>query len=236
MRLLVLDGQPGWSPSLIDRIAASGLDLICCHQSQEAQQRLQGDPGSSPIDLLVLDLAVAALARSRFVSWVGQQQLNLPVMAVGSRLDEPSRVALLESWADDVMPQPLSVPEFVARCRALLRRQRLRLEQEQQRTPLTRLSHGAIAMVVEEHQVSLGGQPVELTPREFRLLEFLLRHPGQIHSRETLLEQVWGEYSSFELDPKTIDVHVRWLRLKLEADPSAPALITTVRGRGYRFG
>jgi len=77
---------------------------------------------------------------------------------------------------------------------------------------------------------------VDLTPREFRLLEFFLRHPGQILDRDTLLEQVWGECSSFELDPKTVDVHIRWLRIKLEADPASPTLITTVRGRGYRLG
>lgn len=236
LRLLLLDGQPGWSAAMRGQLDARGLELISCRQPEDAQHRLLPQETDAPIDLVVVDLAIDPPARRRFLTWASAQPLSQPILAVGSHLDEPRRVALLESWADDVMPQPLSIPEFVARCRALGRRARLRLEQERQRTPLTRLSHGDVAMLVEEHQVSREGRPIELTPREFRLLEYLLRHPGQVHSRDTLLEQVWGECSSYELDPKTVDVHVRWLRTKLEANPSAPTLITTVRGRGYRLG
>jgi len=88
----------------------------------------------------------------------------------------------------------------------------------------------------EEHRVCRDGVPVALTPREFRLLEHLLRHPGQVFDRVSLLEQVWGEFSALELDPKTVDVHIRWLRAKLEPEPAAPRLIVTVRGRGYQLG
>jgi len=236
LRLLLLDGHPGWTASLRSLVENQGLQLIACSHPEEAQQRLMPAEDSDPVDVVVVDLGIGTLARQRFARWVEAHRLSLPILAVGPQLDEPSRVQLLESWADDVLPQPLSMPEFAARCRALWRRQQLRLAQEQARNPLTRLCHAELTMLVMEHEVRLAGRPVDLTPREFRLLEFFLRHPGQILDRDTLLEQVWGECSSFELDPKTVDVHIRWLRIKLEADPASPTLITTVRGRGYRLG
>jgi len=236
LRLLLLDGHPGWTPALRSLVQSQGLQLIGCRHPEEAHQRLTPADDSDGIDVVVVDLGIGTLARQRFARWVGSHRLSQPILAVGARLDESSRVQLLESWADDVLPQPLSIPEFVARCRALWRRQQLRLAQEQARNPRTRLCHGELMLLVEEHEVHLSDRPVELTPREFRLLVYFLRHPGQILDRDTLLEQVWGECSSFELDPKTVDVHIRWLRTKLEPDPSAPTLITTVRGRGYRLG
>lgn len=233
LRLLVLDGEPGWDAALLEGLACHGLAPVHCSNTQQAQACLQ-QPGSA--DLIVVDLAIGAPQSQRFSHWLQQQTRHQPVLAVGSLLDEARRVQLLESWADDVLPLPLSLPEFVARCRALWRRQQLRLEQWRARNPTTRLSHGEIAMLVEEHAVWRAGEPVSLTPREFRLLEFLLRHPGQVLDRDTLLERVWGEMSSLELDPKTVDVHMRWLRIKLERDAASPQLITTVRGRGYRLG
>jgi two-component system phosphate regulon response regulator PhoB len=98
------------------------------------------------------------------------------------------------------------------------------------------LSHGPIEMVVEEHLVRRDGQPVTLSPREFRLLQFLMEHQGRVWHREELLSRVWGELEALDFDPKTVDVHIHWLRLKLEADPAHPCLITTVRGRGYCLG
>jgi two-component system phosphate regulon response regulator PhoB len=233
LRLLVLDGEPGWGAALLDAMASQGLAPRQCSDPQQAEACLQ-QPDCA--DLIVVDLAVAAPQSQRFSSWVQAHAQNRPVLAVGPLLDEARRVQLLESWADDVLSQPLSLPEFVARCRALWRRQQVRLAQWRDRSPTTRLCHGEIEMLVEEHVVWRAGEPVELTPREFRLLDYLLRHPGQVLDRDTLLERVWGEMSSLELDPKTVDVHVRWLRIKLERDAASPQLITTVRGRGYRLG
>lgn len=231
LRLLVLDGEPGWGAALLDGLTSQGLAPVHCSDPHEAEACLQ-QPGGA--DLIVVDLAIGAPQSQQFSRWLQQQPQ--PVLAVGALLDESRRVQLLESWADDVLAQPLCLPEFVARCRALWRRQQLRLAQWHQHNPTTHLCHGEIEMLVEEHAVWRAGEPVNLTPREFRLLEYLLRHPGQVLERDTLLERVWGEMSSMELDPKTVDVHVRWLRIKLERDPAVPQLITTVRGRGYRLG
>jgi len=233
LRLLVLDGEPGWGDALLASLASHGLAPHHCSDPQQAEACLQ-QPDCA--DLIVVDLAAGAPQSQGFSHWLQAHAQALPVLAVGARLDEHRRVQLLESWADDVLSLPLSLPEFVARCRALWRRQQVRLAQWRDRSPTTRLCHGAIEMLVEEHVVWRAGEPVELTPREFRLLEYLLRHPGQVLDRDTLLERVWGEMSSLELDPKTVDVHVRWLRIKLERDAASPQLITTVRGRGYRLG
>ena len=233
LRLLVLDGEPGWGTALLDGLASHGLAARHCSDPQQVEACLQQTDGT---DLIVVDLAIGAQQSQWFSRWLHEHGQPRPVLAVGTLLDESRRVQLLESWADDVLGLPLSLPEFVARCRALWRRHQLRLAQWRERTPTTRLRHGEIEMLVEEHAVWRAGEPVNLTPREFRLLEYLLRHPGQVFERDTLLERVWGEMSSMELDPKTVDVHIRWLRIKLERDAASPQLITTVRGRGYRLG
>lgn len=233
LRLLVLDGEPGWGAALMGSLAAQGLAPTHCSDPQEAESCLQ-DPDAA--DLVVVDLGIGIPASQRFSHWLQQHPSRVPVLAVGALLDEPKRVQLLESWADDVVSLPLSLPEFAARCRALWRRQQLRLAQWRDRSPRTRLQFGTVEMLVEEHAVWCDGASVELTPREFRLLEHLLRHQGQVFDRDTLLEQVWGEMSSLELDPKTVDVHIHWLRTKLECGGAASPLITTVRGRGYRLG
>jgi len=233
LRLLLLDGEPGWAPAVLAGLGSSGLVLERFTRVDDVKERLGGP--ESP-DLVVVDLAIGERESHRFGSWLDQRPGGWPVLAISPAADEALRVELLESWADDVIAMPLAQREFVARCHALRRRRQLLLEQQKARTPHTHLRHGAITMHVEEHQVWRDGEPVQLTPREFRLLAYLLRHQGQIHDRDTLLERVWGEFSSLELDPKTVDVHIRWLRLKLEDDPAAPRLITTVRGRGYRLG
>jgi two-component system phosphate regulon response regulator PhoB len=233
LRLLVLDGEPGWGTALLDGLSSHGLSPLHCSDPQQAEACLQ-QPDSP--DLIVIDLAIGVPQSQRFSRWLRERSQPQPVLAVGALLDEGRRVQLLESWADDVLNLPLSLPEFVARCRALWRRHQLRLAQWRESTHTTRLRHGEIEMLVEEHAVWRAGEPVSLTPREFRLLEYLLRHPGQVLDRDTLLERVWGEMSSLELDPKTVDVHIRWLRIKLERDAASPQLITTERGRGYRLG
>lgn len=233
LRLLVPDGDLGWGEALQTVLGSHGLTLHPCSRDGEAQDALLDEPS---VDLIVVDLDMASSRCQRLVQWLQLQHRHPPVLAVGAGLPESRRVKLLESWADDVLPLPLAVPEFVARCRALWRRHQLRLAQVRQHQPQTLLRHGPLELWVEEHRVSNDGVPVTLTPLEFRLLEHLLRHPGQVHDRSTLLEQVWGPCCSLERDPKTVDVHIRWLRTKLERDPATPRLILTARGQGYRLG
>lgn len=210
--------SPADLPALMERRGGWDLVVVC------------GDPGAA---------AVLQLCRQH-----QQQRLAGPLMVLGNGAGpgeqtsapgeaaraEAARVQALEAGADDVLLQPYGLPECLARCRALVRRHQLRSG------PLTLLTCGPIDMVVEEHLVRRNGEVVTLSPREFRLLRFLLAHQGRIWHREELLSRVWGELEALDLDPKTVDVHIHWLRLKLEEDPSRPQLITTVRGRGYRLG
>ena len=232
LRLLLLDRHPGWVEPLLPAFQAAGLEPRLCRRVDQACAVLE----QGQADLIVVGLGGGSAPGASLANWLQHHPPALPLLAVGPHMEEPQRVQLLESWADDVLPLPLALAEFTARCRALSRRAQLRQQRLLDQEPRTELSWGPISMRVEEHSVTCGDAPVDLSPREFRLLEHLLRHPGQIFDRDTLLEHVWGEFSSLELDPKTVDVHIRWLRLKLEADPARPALITTVRSRGYRLG
>jgi two-component system phosphate regulon response regulator PhoB len=152
-----------------------------------------------------------------------------PILVVSARDSEADRVLGLEIGADDYLIKPFGMRELVARCRALLRRAELPVEAE---APV--LQHANLVLYPQECRVTRDGLEVNLSPKEYRLLELFMQHPRRVWSRDKLLEQVWGvDYFG---DTKTVDVHIRWLREKLEQNPSAPQHLITVRGFGYRFG
>jgi two-component system alkaline phosphatase synthesis response regulator PhoP len=143
------------------------------------------------------------------------------------RSEEAERVRVLDLGADDYVVKPCSLPELEARIRAVLRRG--------QSTPgLARIEHDELVIDRAAHRVEASGKEVELTPKEFDLLAFLATAPGQVFTREELLEYVWGSTQEWQ-DPATVTEHVRRLRLKLESDPAKPRWLYTVRGIGYRF-
>ncbi len=152
----------------------------------------------------------------------------VPILMLTARGEEIDRVLGLEMGADDYIPKPFSVKELVARVRAALRRKDYltgALPEE--------LQVGGIALDPERHRVLRDGTPIDLTPREFELLRTLLSRPGHVFSREYLMENVWK--TEFYGDTRTVDVHVRYLRQKLEDKPEEPRYLLTVRGIGYRF-
>jgi len=138
------------------------------------------------------------------------------------------RVVGLEMGADDYVTKPFSMRELVARVRAVLRRATVEADAE----PLV-IQKGPIRLDADRHEISVDGRAIGLSPKEFALLEYLMRHSGRVRSREDILQAVWG--SDEYLDERTVDVHVRWLRMKIETNPSQPALLLTVRGVGYKF-
>jgi DNA-binding response OmpR family regulator len=147
--------------------------------------------------------------------------------------DEVDKVVGLELGADDYMTKPFSMRELLARVRAMLRRaQMLRDEMVDRQEPPSYRS-GDLEVDVRQHRVYLGGREVGLKPKEFDLLAFLVRNPGQAFTREILLQRVWGY--DYVGDTRTVDVHIRGLREKIEVDPSEPKRLETVRGVGYRF-
>ncbi|MGB3756585.1 MAG: response regulator transcription factor, partial [Rivularia sp. (in: cyanobacteria)] len=160
---------------------------------------------------------------------VRHQGNPVPILMLSAKGSETDRVLGLEVGADDYLSKPFSMRELVARCRALLRRQRLITTTE---PPV--LNYKEITLYPQECRVLVRGEEVNLSPKEFRLLELFMSYTRRVWSREQLLDQVWGP--DFVGDSKTVDVHIRWLREKLEQEPSRPEYIVTVRGFGYRFG
>jgi len=152
-----------------------------------------------------------------------------PILVISAKGSETDRVLGLEVGADDYLSKPFSMRELVARCRALLRR--YRYTEQSSQSPVQKFRD--ISLFTQECRVVVRGKEVNLSPKEFRLLELFMSYPRRVYSREQLIDQVWG--ADFLGDSKTVDVHIRWLREKLEVDPSNPEYVITVRGFGYRF-
>jgi DNA-binding response OmpR family regulator len=171
----------------------------------------------------------------------------VPILFLSARGEEVDRILGLEMGGDDYLTKPFAMRELVARVRAMLRRAQMTVVPPTTATigAPTRITEpvspqidrplvsGELTVDVARRTAVLGGDSLALKPKEFDLLVYLMRHPGIVLSREALLRQVWGY--DYPVDTRTVDVHVRWLRLKLETDPSNPRWIETVRGYGYRF-
>ena len=185
-------------------------------------------------DLIVLDLMLPKLDGFE-VCRILRQEMNTPILILTARDDEIDRVIGLELGADDYMSKPFSMREFLARVKAQLRRMRLMREERESGDILPReiIKYGNLTLDLTRREVLLDEHALALKPKEFDLLLFLARHRGQVLSRDLILERVWGW--DFSGGSRTVDVHVRWLREKIEVDPANPTRIITVRGSGYRF-
>jgi DNA-binding response OmpR family regulator len=186
-------------------------------------------------DLIVLDLMLPRLDGFE-VCRVLRRETNVPILMLTARTDEVDRVVGLEVGADDYLTKPFSMRELLARVKALLRRVRLIREEmvgEQDVPETEQLAFGDLVIDLDRREVLVRDEVQRLKPKEFELLVFLARHPGMALSRDLLLERVWGW--DFGGGSRTVDVHVRWLREKVEADPANPERIVTVRGVGYCF-
>jgi two-component system OmpR family response regulator len=158
-----------------------------------------------------------------------RSQSTVPILILTAKSDEVDKIVGLEVGADDYMTKPFSVRELLARVRALLRR----VEMEQDAAPPDIVELAGLHLDLRGRQATKGGRDLALKPKEFDLVTFLARHPRQVFSREQLLDEVWG--FEFAGTSRTVDVHVRWLRQKIEDDPGRPAHLLTVRGSGYKF-
>lgn len=226
IRLLLVYSDCTAATCLRQQLGEEGYEVTLCLDAEQARSQLVP---SLNWDLVVLDGSLGEATR-QLCRQVRSARRPIPVLLLCPGISETDRVQGLEDGADDVLPSPYGLEEFLARCRALVRRHQLGSDS----SPALRC--GRVSMLVAEHRVCRDGAEVSLSPREFRLLHFFLKHPRRIWSRDELLARVWGESETVELDPKTVDVHIRWLRLKLEENPAQPSLITTVRGQGYRCG
>ncbi len=188
----------------------------------------KGEPRG--FDVVILDLMLPFVNGLDLCRIIRREGNNVPILMLSAKGSETDRVVGLEVGADDYLTKPFGMRELVARCRALLRRHyQFELEPEQ---PLLKFQD--ITLFPQECRVLVRGEEVNFSPKEFKILELFMSYPRRVWSREQLLERVWGP--DFIGDSKTVDVHIRWLREKLEVDPSNPEYLVTVRGFGYRFG
>ncbi len=188
-------------------------------------------------DLIILDIMLPEMDGLEVCRRLrsSEKTVTTPILILSARKEELDRVLGLEMGADDYMIKPFSVRELVARVRAMLRRmeQLTGTAESGNREEEKVLRSGNIILYPERHQVTIGEQPCYLTHKEFVLLQLLMSNPGKVLTRELLLDRVWGY--EVEVDTRTVDVHVRYLRQKIEPDPAQPCYIETVRGVGYRF-
>ena len=198
--------------------------------AEDGYKALQTAKTASRLDLVILDVMLPSINGLDFCRILRREDNNVPILMISARGNESDRIVGLEVGADDYLSKPFGMRELVARCRALLRRSR----QDFVATNATINKFGDIAMYPDECRVTINDAEINLSPKEFRLLDLFMSHPRRVWSREQLLEKIWGV--DFVGDSKTVDVHIRWLREKIEIDPSEPKHIVTVRGFGYRLG
>jgi len=190
---------------------------------------------ANPPDLVILDVMLPGIDGFE-VCRILRQESNMPVLMLTARDDEIDRVVGLEVGADDYLPKPFSMRELIARVKALLRRVRMIREEvvaANQDEAFVVMTFGNMEIDLGRRELRVDGKAVPCKPREFDLLTFLGQHRGRVLSRELILDRVWGW--GFVGDSRTLDVHIRWLRKKIEVNPDNPVRIITVRGTGYRF-
>ena len=226
--LLVVEDDDTIRETIQDALQLEGFEVTTCANGLDALQKLDHAGENAPFALVLLDLMLPGLGGLELCRRLRQQDSRTPIRVVSARDSEADRVLGQEVGADDYLIKPFGLRELVARCRALLRRS------GSASLAGKVLQHANLRLYPEECRVIRDGEEVTLAPKEYRLLELFMHHPRRVWSREKLLEKVWG-YDYFG-DSKTVDVHIRWLREKLEADPSRPEHLVTVRGFGYRFG
>jgi DNA-binding response OmpR family regulator len=235
-KVLVVEDEPTLLETLEYGLKRQGYEV---HTATDGPSALQAARSVRP-DLLLLDVMLPGLDGLE-VCRILRQELTAPIVMLTARDDEIDKVVGLEVGADDYITKPFSMRELYARIKAQLRRVRLVRDEMSQAAAASSSAAGSADMLtfsdlrldLARHEVQLRGAALALTPKEFDLLVFLARHRGQVLSRDLILERVWGwDYVG---GSRTVDVHVRGLREKIELDPAAPARIETVRGVGYRF-
>ena len=231
-RILVIEDEDLIRDMVMVALEEEGYEVHTSANGREALNILQSSDFSrakfAP-DLIILDLMLPEVNGLDVCRLLRYQGDITPILIVSAKSSETDRVLGLEVGADDYLTKPFSMRELVARCRALLRRQKY-----SNSTSSSVQKYGDISLFPQECRVIVRGSEVNLSPKEFRLLELFMSYPRRVWSRDQLIEQVWG--ADFLGDTKTVDVHIRWLREKLEAEPSQPEYLITVRGFGYRFG
>jgi len=228
-KVLVVEDEPALLDTLEYNLTRQGYTTTTANDGQMAISLAR----TLKPDLIVLDIMLPYLDGFE-VCRILRQEMNVPILMLTARDAEVDRVVGLEIGADDYLTKPFSMREFLARVKAQLRR--ARLDRADAAPPVVESETyvmGNIMLDVTRHEAYMNGASLSLKPKEFDLLLYLVQHKGQVLSRDMLMEHVWGW--SFGGGSRTVDVHIRWLREKIESNPAQPERLITVRGVGYRF-
>ena len=227
-KILVVEDDRILREALRYNLVAAGYEVVVASDGGEG---LVSARQSSP-DVVVLDLMLPSLSGMEVCKALRRDGSILPIIMLTARDSEIDRIGGLESGADDYVTKPFSMRELIARVTAQIRRMQMIKSISQNATDEI-LDLGELVINRASRNVTLNGKSVDLRPREFDLLTHMSANPGRVYTRDQLLHDVWGfEYIG---DTRTVDVHVRWLRLKIEEDPARPKILGTVRGVGYRI-
>jgi DNA-binding response OmpR family regulator len=226
--ILLVDDEPTLVATLDYNLRREGHDVVIARDGQAALEQAR----ARPPDLVVLDVMLPKLDGFEVCREL-RRGSTVPILMLTAKDTEVDKVVGLEIGADDYMTKPFSMRELLARVKAMLRRNSMREPAAAPVATPEAVKLGQLEIDVAARSVRRGGQAVHLKPKEFELLAFLAQNGGRVFSRNQLLENVWGY--EFDGDTRTVDVHVRWLREKIEEEPSRPKLLETVRGVGYRF-
>lgn len=243
-RVLIVEDEDLIADTLALTLSEEGYDVVTARDGRSALELIQQSapsPHGRPVstagavsvlgfELVILDLMLPYINGLDLCRLVRRDGNSVPILMLSAKGTETDRVVGLEVGADDYLTKPFGMRELVARCRALLRRH----QHFQSQTDQPSLRFRDITLFPQECRVTVRGGNASLSPKEFKILELFMSYPKRVWSREQLLERIWGP--DFIGDSKTVDVHIRWLREKLEVDPSSPEYLVTVRGFGYRFG
>ena len=223
-RVLVVEDEESYSDALAYVLRKEGFDVAVAETGPDALEEFE----RAGADIVLLDLMLPGLPGTEVCRRL-RRISPVPVIMVTAKDEEVDKVVGLELGADDYVTKPYSPRELVARIRAVLRRG----GEPADAAPLSTLESGPVRMDVDRHVVSVGGSDIRLPLKEFELLELFLRNSGRVLTRGQLIDRVWG--ADYVGDTKTLDVHVKRLRAKIEPDPGTPTYLLTVRGLGYKY-
>jgi DNA-binding response OmpR family regulator len=227
--VLVVDDEPTLRETLAEALEADGLRVVTAADGREALERFRADPP----DLVLLDLMLPQLSGIE-VCRILRRESAVPIIMLTAKDSEIDKVVGLELGADDYVTKPFSLRELLARIRSQLRRLEslgAHADGDAPHAAHEPLRLGAVTIDLAGHRLLRDGHELAIKPKAFELLAFLVRNPGQVFSRDQLLEKVWGyDYAG---ETRTVDVHVHWLRAAIETDPGQPRYLQTIRGTGY---
>lgn len=225
-KVLIVEDDANLLDTIKYNLRKEGYDVLSAADGEAALKTARKDKP----ELLILDIMLPKLNGFE-VCRILRKEMTVPILMLTAKADETDKIVGLEIGADDYMTKPFSMRELMARVRAMLRR--VKMTEHPAVEGASTIKIGDIEVDIARHKASFAGSILELSPKEFDLLAFLARNTGLVFSREQLLEKVWGY--DFAGDTRTVDVHISWLRQKIEADVAHPKYLITVRGTGYKM-